>query len=65
MTPIPEATVEAVARAFCKRMGMDPDKKATLPNSGARLPLWRHFSMNAREAIAMQLALHDAGVKGE
>jgi len=76
MTDIPEATVEAVARAFCKRIGLDPDEVSTVKKADPTLyglvtvrartcTNWRHSEKQAREAIAMQLALHDAGIKGE
>ncbi len=51
--PMSDATVEAVARAFCKRMGLDPDARL-YPDSPQ---LWEFRRENAREAIAMHLAV--------
>ncbi len=64
--PMSDATVEAVARAFCKRMGLDPDANLVAPlapvGRDARqraTAQWQLFSASAREAIAMHLAVHE------
>ena len=49
-----DATVEAVARAFCKRMGLAPDRK--MPGD---LLGWEMHTVAAREAIAMHLAVQE------
>ncbi len=51
--PMSDATGEAVARAFCNRMGMDPDEQ----RDGFRL--WHYERPRAREAIAMRLAVRE------
>jgi hypothetical protein len=53
LDPISDASVEAVARAFCKRMGLDPDY-----GSGS-WKQWLDYRARAREAIAMHLALKE------
>ncbi len=53
-----DAAVEAVARAFCKRMGLDPD--GWVPGAYDRnLKQWEFRRQDAREAIAMHLALKE------
>jgi hypothetical protein len=54
--PMSEAAVEAVARAFCKRMGLDPDDAWQI-NLNDRV--WHHYRDRAREAIAMHLAVKE------
>ena len=50
-----DANVEAVARAFCKRMGLDPDQR--LFDDGPAI--WQRKRDLAREAIAMHLAVKE------
>ncbi len=53
-----EAQVEAVARAYCRRMGMDPDAKIT----GTNCCYWELHLDAARDAIserAMREALDE------
>jgi hypothetical protein len=52
--PLSDAAVEAVARAFCKRMGLPPDRK--MPGD---LLGWEMHTVAAREAIAMRLAVDE------
>jgi len=54
--------IEAVARAYCRRMGLDPDEKTWGESSPGSLqcsfrPYWRTMVERAREAIAMQEAI--------
>ncbi len=49
-----DAAVEAVARSFCKRIGLDPD--AVPYHDG---PRWLQYRYPARESIAMHLAVKD------
>ncbi len=51
-----DAAVEAVARAFCKRMGLDPDAPAYPPLTRKH---WEGWKRQAREAIDMHLAVKD------
>ncbi len=53
---IDDATVEAVARAFCRRMGLDPDELAYPPLTRKH---WEGWKRQAREAIAMRLAIEE------
>ncbi len=55
-----DASVEAVARAFCKRMGLDPDEYGRF-DLGSKHPgyRWQFFIVQAREAIAMSLAVKE------
>ncbi len=58
--PMSDAAVEAVARAFCKRMGLDPDRDwSAKPGLHDPLPYWTRFRQDAREAIAMSLAVKE------
>jgi hypothetical protein len=60
--PLSDATVEAVARAYCKRIGLDPDEMIDddiSEDDGPKSPLWRMWKYNAREAIAMHLAVQE------
>jgi hypothetical protein len=61
--PMSDAAVEAVARAFCKRMGLDPDEVVDVVGK-MELPVleWGNHVGRAREAIAMHLAMKDAGI---
>ena len=52
--PMRGASVEAVARAFCKRMGLDPDEMV-----GLGYPRWIGWREKAREVIAMHLAIKE------
>jgi hypothetical protein len=54
--PLSDATVEAVARAYCKRMGLDPDERirGTLDS----LKWWR-YTDRARAAIIDRLAVDE------
>jgi CelD/BcsL family acetyltransferase involved in cellulose biosynthesis len=56
MDPMSDAAVEAVARAFCKRMGLDPDITRGVRGKS---PRWRLYETRAREAIVMHLALKE------
>ncbi len=56
--PMSDATVEAVARAFCKRMGLDPDEGYS-PYDHDSTPHWQRCASRAREAIAMHLAVQE------
>ncbi len=64
--PMRDASVEAVARAFCKRMGLDPDEGGCLLPGNPSFdvayygPRWQQVAQDAREAIAMHLALKEA-----
>ncbi len=63
--PMSDAAVEAVARAFCKRMGLDPDEGGCLLPGNSSFdvayygPRWQQVAQDAREAIAMSLALKE------
>ncbi len=63
--PMSDAAVEAVAWAFCKRMGLDPDEGGCLLPGNPSFdvayygPRWQQVAQHAREAIAMQLALKE------
>jgi hypothetical protein len=61
--PTMDETVEAVARAFCKRMGLDPDEDGCqIPSKSGWLEYglrWRQVEQDAREAIAMHLAIRE------
>ncbi len=59
-----EAQVEAVARAYCRRMGLDPDEKGgECPWTGQLVislkPNWETYSLAARHHIAMREALDE------
>jgi hypothetical protein len=62
--PMSDASVEAVARAFCKRMGLDPDERISSwdfeRDKPSTVPKWFDLRDRAREAIAMSLALKEA-----
>jgi hypothetical protein len=57
---VPDPTVEAVARAYCKRMGLDPDEVVAVVGK-MELPVleWGNHVGRAREAIAMHLAVQE------
>ncbi len=58
--PLSDATVEAVARAFCRRMGLDPNDYGKFDlNSRHAGYRWQFFIVQAREAIAMRLAIEE------
>ncbi len=62
--PMSDAAVEAVARAFCKRMGLDPDEVVGWEWKSPEEPEcpvyeWECRQDEAREAIAMHLALKE------
>ena len=57
--PMTDAAMEAVARAFCTRMGLDPDHMAYWHERDCYDFWWSHYSQHAREAIAMHLALKE------
>ncbi len=61
---IDDATVEAVARAFCRRMGLDPDEVVSWEWRSPEEPEcpvreWECHQDQAREAIAMRLAIEE------
>lgn len=56
--PLSDAAVEAVARAFCKHMGLDPDVWYR-PGDKDQREEWRRHAHKARKAIAMHLALKE------
>lgn len=49
-----EHNLEAVARAFCKRMGLDPDELMPMET-----PRWQVYRHSARHHIAMHLAVKE------
>lgn len=53
--------VEALARAYCREMGLDPDRivQHGSPNSDWHEigPLWRRFDRAAREHLAWSRAM--------
>ncbi len=53
---IDDATVEAVARAFCRRMGLDPDEPWNMSRENLN---WHMKRSQAREAIAMRLSIEE------
>ncbi len=61
--PLSNAAVEAEARALCGRMGLDPDEVRELWDDVHLQiyngPLWHDFRRQAREAIAMRLAIEE------
>jgi len=63
--PLSDATVEAVARAYCKRMGLDPDEGGCLLPGNPSFdvayygPRWQQVAQDARKAIAMRLAVDE------
>ena len=64
--PMRDASVEAVARAFCKRTGLDPDANLVSPLApvgwDARQTTtaqWQVFASHAGQAIAMHLAIKE------
>ncbi len=58
--PLSDAAVEAVARAFCRRMGLDPNDYGKFDlNSRHAGYRWQFFIVQAREAIAMRLAIEE------
>jgi hypothetical protein len=50
-----DAQIEAIARAYCVKLGLNPDAEGWGPMGGFR-PEWRCQVPKVREAIAM----HDA-----
>jgi hypothetical protein len=61
--PITDAEVEAVARAFCKCMGFDPEMFGTYAITDQGEPrtvkAWELHTGAAREAIAWRLAVNE------
>lgn len=54
--------VEAVARAFCRNMKMDPDE---VRGARGKSPRWRLYEGKAVEAIAMHDAIAEAAERLE
>ena len=52
---LPPARVEAMAREYCRIMGLDADEQVN-PYDESRRNLWQHYAEDAREFIAMQFA---------
>jgi hypothetical protein len=53
-----DAQIEAIARAYCTKLGLDPDAQEWGPLGGFR-PAWRYKTPEIREAIAMREAIDD------
>lgn len=55
-----EAQIEAIARLYCRKLGLDPDagvffvENAWMPDG---VPAWRLKATEAREALAMSEAI--------
>jgi hypothetical protein len=57
-----DAQIEAIARAYCVKLGLDPDERIWSSN-GAWIPhgelMWRIKARQVREAIAMRAAIQE------
>lgn len=53
------ATIEKIARKYCKLMGLDPDTVVFSMTSTKGKPLWENFAHDMVSALAMSTAIRE------